>query len=149
MNDDQRDAPDAWMEGYILGWDAQTCVQRFGTFVAKPFGECRLDDITRFEAALAAEGIGPEVRPYILERVESVLWSSRWRQLSVECPFCDRNGLIQTAQLQSTGERLYVCDECDRSWDSPEAIVPGRETSTWNERYADLKWWQLAPTSER
>ena len=144
-----QDEFDAWMEGYLLGWDAQTCVERFGTFVARPFDECGLEEITRFEAALAAEGMTPASRHHIREHVESVLWSSRWRQLALECPYCVGNGLIQTAQIQATGERLYVCDECDLCWDSPETVAPGRETSIWNERYGGLKWWHLAPVSER
>ena len=144
-----RDALDAWMERYLLGWDAQTCIDRFQAVVAEPFDECGLEDVTRFEAALVAEGLSPEVRRHILERVENVLSLSRWKPTSLECQLCEGNGRIDVAQVRESSKRIYVCIECDQCWDTPEAVAANASRCLWGDRFADLKWWQLVPISER
>ena len=118
-----RDEFDVWIEGYRLGWDEQTCVDRFQAFVAKPFDECGPEDVSRFEAALTEQAVNPNVRRHILERVERELWLSRWQPTALECPLCEGNGRIDVAQVRETGERIYRCIECDQCWDSPNTVT--------------------------
>jgi hypothetical protein len=53
------------------------------------------------------------------------------------------------AQIRSSGEQVYHCVECDRCWDSQEAVSADRASDTWSGRLAALKWWHLAPVPER
>lgn len=149
MNEDLAVEFARFMEGYRLGWDEETCIDRFRAFVAKPFDECGLEDISRFEAALAEQAVTPNVRRHVLERVERALGLSRWRPTTLECPLCEGNGRIDLAQVRESGERIYVCVECDQYWDSPEAVTANRSYCLWGDRYADLKWWHLVPAPER
>ena len=38
----------------------------------------------------------------------------------VVCPRCDGQGEVVPAQIVATGERILICDECDRVWHGGE-----------------------------
>lgn len=38
------------------------------------------------------------------------------------CPCCDGNGLIFKTRLKCNNLILYVCDECDATWEHPQDI---------------------------
>ena len=38
------------------------------------------------------------------------------------CPCCDGNGLIFRTRLKCNNLLLYVCDECDATWERPQDI---------------------------
>jgi hypothetical protein len=137
------------MAGYRPGWDAMGNIDRFRAFVAKQFDECDLEDVRRFEVALIADGVEPAGRQIILDHVDSVLWSSRWQSVPLTCSRCGSSSMVEMAQIRSSGERVYHCIECDRCWDTPDAVIASRTSGTWSERLAALKWWHLAPVPER
>lgn len=31
------------------------------------------------------------------------------------CPFCEQ-GIVHKAMIKKTGTRIYICDECDATW---------------------------------
>lgn len=38
----------------------------------------------------------------------------------VFCPFCDGQGLIDKANIKGKGIQIYICEECDTMWKTPE-----------------------------
>lgn len=40
--------------------------------------------------------------------------------MAINCKFCDGEGEIYQAEINLTGETIYICDECDTVWLSPE-----------------------------
>ncbi len=34
------------------------------------------------------------------------------------CPYCEGQGIIHKADIIATGERIYICGECDTMWQS-------------------------------
>lgn len=40
--------------------------------------------------------------------------------LMVCCPWCEGNGLIYKAVIKVTGDIIYICDECDLIWKTPD-----------------------------
>lgn len=44
---------------------------------------------------------------------------------NVECPRCEGSGLIYKTLLWPLNKEVFVCDECDATWLSPEEIESG------------------------
>ncbi|SFJ33561.1 hypothetical protein SAMN05421753_11899 [Planctomicrobium piriforme] len=40
----------------------------------------------------------------------------------MQCPRCDGQGIVEKLRVRSTGEILYVCDECEATWLETEKI---------------------------
>ena len=36
------------------------------------------------------------------------------------CPFCDKQGIINKAQIKNTTIEIFICDECDTVWKTSE-----------------------------
>jgi hypothetical protein len=146
VRDDE--AIERWLTGFRPGWTARADVERFQAFVVKRLDDVEPDDLVRFEAALVDERVGPLVRRRIVERVASLLWWSRFRQLQVACPYCDGNGLMQEFVVRAAGRSLYVCDECDQVWVDLDAVDCEPAMGVWRDVGDGLKWWHLSPIPE-
>lgn len=45
---------------------------------------------------------------------------------TVVCPRCDGNGLVYLLNVEGENMCVYVCDECDALWETPDEITLGR-----------------------
>lgn len=38
------------------------------------------------------------------------------------CPRCDEQGTLHLVEILATGQHVYLCDDCDALWESPDSI---------------------------
>jgi len=39
------------------------------------------------------------------------------------CPRCDQQGEVELMVIKKTGERVYLCDECDALWKEGDEVT--------------------------
>jgi hypothetical protein len=58
------------------------------------------------------------------------------------CPRCDGQGSVVRAQVVKTNKTIFICDECDATWFTLEAI----ESEAWVDYGTHMEEQGLSPT---